>query len=89
LFFSAALEGDDHRLGLAEDAPDLGLGDEAGEAVEVLEVLEFSHRSSMTRIPPEEKSDLSWKSRVSTATKAERCPLENAKSLNYLAVTAR
>ena len=47
-FFSAAAEGDDHRPGVAEDTPDLGHRDEAGEPVDVLESLEFAHPRIVT-----------------------------------------
>ncbi len=54
---------DNHRLRITEDTPNTGPGDEAREAVQVEELLEFGHRPSMTRIPPEGKSDLFGKSR--------------------------
>jgi hypothetical protein len=50
------LEGDDHDVGIAEQAADTGLGNESGEPVQILEELEFGHRQSRTRIPQEGKS---------------------------------
>jgi len=74
------LERDDHGAGIPEDAPEAGLGDEAGEAVQVSEELEFGHRQSMTRIPQEEKSSFPRKSRGFSGRKAESYPLGSRKS---------
>jgi hypothetical protein len=62
-FFSVAPQGDNHRVRVAKESPDPCLGNEAGEPVEVVELLEFGHRQSMTRIPQEEKSVFPRKSR--------------------------
>jgi hypothetical protein len=57
------LEGDDHGEGIAEDTSNLGLGDEAREAVEVQESLEFRHRRIVTRFPRRGKPDFAGKPR--------------------------
>src|SRR5262249_11097774 len=73
-FCSAAPEGDDHRPRVAKDTPDLGLRNEAGESVEVVELLELGHRQSMTRFPREGKSGFSWKSRGFTGCQGRKLP---------------
>jgi hypothetical protein len=59
----AAAERDDHRPWVTEDAPNSGQWDEAGEPVDILESLEFSHplivtsfRRSGKGVLPEENS---------------------------------
>lgn len=76
------MEGDDHGVGIAEQTADAGLGNESGEAVQVLEELEFGHRQSMTRIPHEGKSRFLRKSRGFCSFEAKNYPLESRKSLN-------
>jgi hypothetical protein len=74
------LEGDDDRVGIPEDATDVGLGNEAGEPIQILEELEFGHRQSMTRIPQEGKSGLLRKSRGFYGFEVKNHPLESPKS---------
>jgi hypothetical protein len=78
------LEGDDHGVGIAEEAADAGLGNESREPVQVLEELEFGHRQSMTRIPQEGKSRFLSKSRGFCGFEAKNYPLESPKSQTYL-----
>src|SRR5260370_40494381 len=48
-FFSEAAQRDDARIGIAEDAPDGGLGPEAWEPIRVGQAHGFSHSEIMTR----------------------------------------
>jgi hypothetical protein len=48
MFFSAAVEGDNHRPGVAEDTPHSAERDEAREPVDILEAIEFSHPRIVT-----------------------------------------
>jgi hypothetical protein len=66
---------------IAEDTPDVALGDEAGEAIQIAESLENSHRESMTAFPVERKSVFPEKNRLISALRGKSYPLENAKSL--------
>jgi hypothetical protein len=77
------LEGDDDRVGIPEDATDVGLGNEAGEPIQILEELEFGHRQSMTRIPQEGKSGLLRKSRGFYGFEVKNHPLESPKSPHF------
>jgi hypothetical protein len=79
-FFSAALELDNHSLGVTENAPDGGNGYKARKAIEVVEQLEFCHRHSMTSFPSKRKTLFAENCRVSMAYQAESYPLKNAKS---------
>ena len=80
-FFSAATQSDNHCSAVAKDAPNPGLRNKAREAVEVVQLLEFGHDKSMTRIPPEGKSTFPGNYAVLSSIMAESRPLENAKSL--------
>ena len=66
---------------ISEDASDVELGNEAGEAVQVAESFENGHRVSMTGFPMEEKVAFPTKYRLISATGGKSYPLENAKSL--------
>lgn len=77
------MEGDDDRVGIPEDAADMGLGNEAGKPIQILEELEFGHRQSMTRIPQEGKSSLLRKSRGFYGFEVKNHPLESPKSPVY------
>jgi hypothetical protein len=66
---------------IAEEAADVGLGNESGEPVQVLEELECCHRQSMARIPYEGKSCFLRKSRGFCGFEAKNYPLESPKSL--------
>lgn len=68
-------------MAIAEQTADACLGNESGEPVQVLEELEFGHRQSMTRIPPEGKSCFLRKSRGFCPFEAKNYPLESRKSL--------
>ena len=83
-FFSAATQRDNHRSGVAKDAPYPGLRNEAGEPVEVVELLEFGHDKSVTRIPPEGKSVFPGNHAVSSTIMVESYPLENPKIQSYV-----
>jgi hypothetical protein len=89
LFFSAAAQGDDHRARITKDALNPGLRNEAGEPVKVVELLEFGHRKSITRIPLEGKSVFPANHAVSWTAKAESYPLESRKNRNYIEATSR
>jgi methanethiol S-methyltransferase len=54
-FFSAPLQGDNHRSGITKDALDRGQRYEAGKAIQVVEQFENCHRPSMTSFSPEGK----------------------------------
>jgi len=82
VFFSAALERDDHSEGIAEDTSDLGSGNEARKAVDVQESLEFGHPRIVTSSPRWRKSDFVGKSREKLALTTESYPHEYAKSHN-------
>jgi hypothetical protein len=79
-FFSAALELDNHSLGVTENAPDGGNGHKARKSIEVEEQLEFCHRNSMTSFSSKGKTIYSENCGVSGAPQAESYPLKNAKS---------
>ncbi len=55
MFFSAAAQCNDHRPGITKDTPDFRHRGEAGEAVNVLESLEFAHPRIVTSFRPCEK----------------------------------
>jgi hypothetical protein len=48
MFFSAALQGDNHGARITEQASDPGQGYKARKPIQVVEQLEFGHRESMT-----------------------------------------
>jgi hypothetical protein len=50
------------------------MGNEAGEVVEIVELLEFGHRISMTTISPEGKRAFPWKKRGNMDFKSEKLP---------------
>ena len=77
----AALEGDDHHPGVTKDAVDLGQGNAAGEAVQVMEQLEFRHRESVTSFSSEERSHFPRKSVEFNSFTTENHPPKNRKSL--------
>ncbi len=81
MFFSAALEGDDYGQGVAEEAADLGLGDEAGETVDVHEALEFGHRHIVTSLPRSWKADFPGKHREKWTSATGIYPHDFTKSL--------
>jgi hypothetical protein len=83
------LQGDDDRVGIPEDAADVGLGNEAREPIQVLEELEFGHRQSMTRIPQEGKSRFLRKSRSFYGFEVKNYPLESPKSQKNISTKAR
>ena len=56
MFFSEAFEGDQDGVGVAEDAPDGGRGNETREAVEVAELAEVGHARIVTTFASAEKS---------------------------------
>jgi hypothetical protein len=80
LFFSAALQGDDPRLGVAEDAPDDGRRAEAGEAVRVGEAHDFSHAAIMPGFPSPENKKTHGKMAASASIRSEKHPLTWEKS---------
>jgi hypothetical protein len=79
-FFSAALELDNHGLGVTENAPDGGHGYKAWKSIEVMKQLEFCHSHSMTSFSSKEKTLFSENCRLSVASLAKSYPLKNAKS---------
>ena len=79
-FFSAALQGDDNGPGVAEDASDLGPGDEAGEAVDVPESLEFGHPGIVTSSPKRRKANSPEKTEENRASAIEKYPHDFTKS---------
>src|SRR5262245_4036390 len=82
-FFSAAHEGDDDGQGVAEDAANLGLWDEAGEAVDVQESFEFGHRRIVTSSPRQRKPNCAGKTGGRPAPNIEKHPHDFTKSLKY------
>src|SRR5205085_11154552 len=73
-FFSAALEGDDHRQEITKDDSDPGQGHEAGKAIQVMEKLEFCHRESMTSFSSEGKRSFPRKSGEFSGFWTEKLP---------------
>jgi hypothetical protein len=61
VFFSAALQRDDHGVGIAEEAANLGAGHEAREAVDVLKSFEFGHPRIVTSSPTRGKTEFARK----------------------------
>ena len=83
-FFSAPPQGDDHRQRVAEDASDLALGNEAGEAVEVEEAFDFGHPRIVTSSPSRRKAAFAGKRRGKSALAIESYPHDFTKSpLNF------
>jgi hypothetical protein len=80
VFFSAAPQGDDDGPGVAEDAADLGPGDEAGEAVDVPESLEFGHPGIVTSSPRRRKANFPEKTKENGAYAIEKYPHDFTKS---------
>jgi hypothetical protein len=80
-FFSAALQGDDDGPGVAEDASELGPGEEAGEAVDVQESLELGHSRIVTSFPKRRKANFAWKTRRKLTPAIESYPHDFTKSL--------
>jgi hypothetical protein len=80
VFFSAALQGDNHGEGVTEEAPDAGEGYKAGKPIQVVEELEFGHRASMTSFRPKGKTVFTGNDWGFVTSQAGSYPLKNAKS---------
>jgi hypothetical protein len=80
VFFSASPECDDHGQRVAEDPSDLELGDEAGEAIDVQESLEFGHPGIVTSSPRRRKTAFAGKRRGKAALATESNPHDFTKS---------
>jgi hypothetical protein len=80
VFFSAALQGDDHGVGIAEDAANPGSGHEAGEAVDVLKSLAFGHPRIVTSSPRRGKATFAGESGEKGASVIESYPHDFTKS---------
>jgi hypothetical protein len=79
-FFSAALEGENDGQRVTEDAPDRGLGNEAGEAVDVQEALAFWHPRIGTSFPRRGKAKFAGKTRRKSASVIKSYPHDFTKS---------
>jgi hypothetical protein len=79
-FFSAALKRNDRRHAVAKAAANPGKWYKAGEAIEVMEQLEFCHRKSMAGFPLEGKNEFPGFYLLSGASEQESYPLKNAMS---------
>jgi hypothetical protein len=79
-FFSTAAQGDDHGPWVAVEAADLGLRDEAGEAVDVQETLEFGHPRIVTSLPGRRKADFTGKYREKRASAIGNYPHDFTKN---------
>ncbi len=73
---------EDHRARIPEDAPDAGLGNEAGESVQVLKKIAFGHCQSMTRFSQEGKSSFLGKSRRLCGSEAKSGRLDKPEEAN-------
>ena len=67
---------------IPEDAPDAGLGNEAGESVQVLKKIAFGHCQSMTRFSQEGKSSFLGKSRRLCGSEAKSGRLDKPEEAN-------
>jgi hypothetical protein len=67
-FFSAALEKDNHGVGIAEDPSDLEPGDETGEAENVQKFLDLGHPRIVTSFPRRRKADFIGEHRGKSAS---------------------
>jgi hypothetical protein len=83
-FFSAALKGENDGQRVTEDAPDRGLGNEAGEAVDVQEALAFWHPRIVTSFPRHRKAKFAWKTRKKSASVIKSYPHDFTKSPNSI-----
>jgi hypothetical protein len=81
MFFSAALQGDNDSITIAEDPMNGGGRGEAWEQVEVAEPGEVSHAAIVTGFAGPEKTKTAMKIRGFRRSGAESYPHESAKSL--------
>jgi len=82
-FFSTTPEANDDGRGVAEDAPELGAGDKAREAVDVQESLEFWHPRIVTGLAKRRKANFAGKTRGKFAPAIESYPRDFTKSPIY------
>jgi hypothetical protein len=69
-FFSAPLEGENHRLRIAKDPMDAGQGFKPREPVQVAQLSSCSHGSIVTSFPRQEKKIIAGNNQVKVGLKA-------------------
>jgi hypothetical protein len=86
-FFSAPLEGDDHRPRIAKDPMDTGQGFKPREPVQVPQLSSCSHAFIVTGFPRKEKKIIAGNNQAKVDSTAKIYPLDFTKSLNSFGVS--